>query len=364
MTAGHLVVGAGPVGTAVASLLASRDIPVRLVSRRGLGPDHPLVERVPADAADADRLRTLAAGSAVVYNCLNPPYHRWPQDWPPMAHALLAAAESAGAVLATVSNLYVYGPVDGPMTPDLPLAAPGPKAKVRAEMWRDALAAHEAGRVRVTEVRGSDYLTTGRNSHLGDLVVVEQAQSSASPHLDESKGLRQLRECGKNRGAPGNLVGLSAAGPQHRQNAIGVSARPCQASLRILDGNSVPTQGTEEQVRLALAELHALQQPEDGAVLGDGQCQLLVNRRRAPRRHSRPPAVQIRGPTHRCLQNVYCSRRLSSSSAYSSPRIGAAALLSNARGYRVMSSVSSSPFRSIRSHVTLAPSSSSANAIP
>ncbi|MDQ2882581.1 MAG: hypothetical protein M3Y48_15640 [Actinomycetota bacterium] len=87
------------------------------------------------------------------------------------ADALLAAAESAGAVLATVSNLYVYGPVNGPMTPDLPLAAPGPKAKVRARMWRDALAAHESGRVRVTEVRGSDYLTTGRNSHLGDLVA-------------------------------------------------------------------------------------------------------------------------------------------------------------------------------------------------
>lgn len=171
MTARHLVVGAGPVGTAVASLLAGRDIPVRLVSRRGLGPNHPLVERVPADAADTDRLRTLAAGSAVIYNCLNPPYHRWPQDWPPMAEALLAAAESADAVLATVSNLYVYGPVDGPMTPDLPMAAPGPKAKVRAQMWRDALAAHESGRVRVTEVRGSDYLTPGRNSHLGDLVA-------------------------------------------------------------------------------------------------------------------------------------------------------------------------------------------------
>lgn len=88
-----------------------------------------------------------------------------------MAEALLAAAESAGAVLATVSNLYVYGPVDGPMTPDLPMAAPGPKATVRAQMWRDALAVHESGRVRVTEVRGSDYLTAGRNSHLGDLVA-------------------------------------------------------------------------------------------------------------------------------------------------------------------------------------------------
>jgi nucleoside-diphosphate-sugar epimerase len=38
-------------------------------------------------------------------------------------------------------------------------------------MWRDALAAHEAGRVRVTEVRGSDYVGPGAESHLGERVI-------------------------------------------------------------------------------------------------------------------------------------------------------------------------------------------------
>ncbi len=74
-------------------------------------------------------------------------------------------------MLATVSNLYPYGRVDGPITTDLAFDDPGPKARVRAAMWRDALAAHKEGRVRVTEVRGSDYLTVGANSHLGDLVT-------------------------------------------------------------------------------------------------------------------------------------------------------------------------------------------------
>jgi len=63
--------------------------------------------------------------------------------WPPIANALLVAAERSGAVLATTSNLYGYGPVSAPMTEATPLAATGTKGRVRVQMWRDALAAHE-----------------------------------------------------------------------------------------------------------------------------------------------------------------------------------------------------------------------------
>ncbi|QGN45412.1 NAD-dependent epimerase/dehydratase family protein [Micromonospora sp. WMMD558] len=160
----HVIVGAGPVGTATARLLAERGERVRVVSRRGAGPDHPAVERVAADATDADRLTALTTGAAALYNCANPAYHRWPVDWPPLAAALLNAAERTGAVLATVGNLYGYGPVDAPMTEATPLAATGTKGRVRNRMWADALAAHQAGRVRVTEVRGSDYLGAGTTS--------------------------------------------------------------------------------------------------------------------------------------------------------------------------------------------------------
>jgi nucleoside-diphosphate-sugar epimerase len=160
----HVIVGAGPVGTATARLLADRGEQVRVVTRRGTGPAHPGVERVAADAADADRLATLTAGADALHNCANPAYHRWATDWPPLAAALLTAAERTGAVLATVGNLYGYGPVDGPMTEATPPAATGTKGRVRNRMWADALAAHRAGRVRVTEVRGSDYLGADANS--------------------------------------------------------------------------------------------------------------------------------------------------------------------------------------------------------
>jgi nucleoside-diphosphate-sugar epimerase len=154
----HVIVGAGPVGTATATLLADRGERVRVVTRSGGGPVHPSIERVAADATDPDRLATIAEGAAAIYNCANPQYHRWLTDWPPLAAALLVAAERSGAVLATASNLYGYGEVDATITPDTPLAATHPKLKLRADMWRAALAAHEAGRVRATEVRASDYV--------------------------------------------------------------------------------------------------------------------------------------------------------------------------------------------------------------
>jgi nucleoside-diphosphate-sugar epimerase len=167
----HIVVGAGPIGTATALLLAERGEEVVMVTRSGSGPTHHAVTRTAADASSSARMTELATGSVAIYNCANPAYHRWPTDWPPLAHALLTAAERSDAVLATVSNLYGYGPVSGPMTEDLPLTAHGTKGLTRAQMWREALAAHDAGRVRATEVRGSDYVGPGAQSHIGDRLV-------------------------------------------------------------------------------------------------------------------------------------------------------------------------------------------------
>ena len=175
-----VVIGAGVIGNRVAELLAERGDRVSVVSRRGAGPDG--VAHVAADAADAGAMARLAEGAAVIYNCVNPPYHRWPADWPPIAASLLAAAERSGAVLVTLSNLYGYGPAapspgNGgydaahPMTEAAPLAATGPKGRVRARVWQDARAAHQAGRVRAAEVRAADFVGPGAQSALGERIV-------------------------------------------------------------------------------------------------------------------------------------------------------------------------------------------------
>ena len=154
----HVIVGAGPVGTATANLLADRGEQVRVITRRGTGPQRPEVERTAADATDSERLSELTKGADALYNCASPLYHRWLTDWPPLASALLTAAERSGAVLAAMGNLYGYGRVSGSITQKTPLAATHPKLRMRAQMWQDALAAAEAGRIRTTEVRASDYI--------------------------------------------------------------------------------------------------------------------------------------------------------------------------------------------------------------
>lgn len=72
-----------------------------------------------------------------------------------------------------MSNLYAYGPVDHPITEQDPLAPVGPKGRVRAEMWLEALAAHRAGRVRATEARASDYFGPGvrETGHIGERTI-------------------------------------------------------------------------------------------------------------------------------------------------------------------------------------------------
>jgi nucleoside-diphosphate-sugar epimerase len=153
----HVVVGAGAVGGAVARLLLARGEQVRVITRSGSGPDG--AERVAADAKSG--LTQYVEGASAIYSCAGPAYDKWTAEWPPLNAALIAAAEASGAVLVSTGNLYGYGPVDGPMTEDLPLQPNTVKGRVRAQLWNDALEAHEAGRIRTAEVRGSDYLGAG-----------------------------------------------------------------------------------------------------------------------------------------------------------------------------------------------------------
>ncbi|MFF5537981.1 NAD-dependent epimerase/dehydratase family protein [Streptomyces cinerochromogenes] len=154
----HVIVGAGATGSATARLLAAAGERVRLVTRRGSGPLHERIERVTADATDTARLIELTRGATTVFNCAMPPYDRWPAEFPPLAAAVLAAAERTGADYVMLGNIYAYGPTDEAAREDHPLAPTGIKGHVRARMWQDARAAHAAGRVRVTEVRASDFL--------------------------------------------------------------------------------------------------------------------------------------------------------------------------------------------------------------
>jgi nucleoside-diphosphate-sugar epimerase len=130
-----------------------------VVTRRGTGPAHPRIELAAADATSG--LVDLAKGAATLINCAMPPYNRWPEETPALSDALMNAAERTGAGYVNLSNAYSYGPADSPLADDLPLRPTTIKGRVRAQMYRDGLAAHEAGRLRFTEVRPADYLGVG-----------------------------------------------------------------------------------------------------------------------------------------------------------------------------------------------------------
>jgi nucleoside-diphosphate-sugar epimerase len=169
----HVVVGAGPVGTHLARLLAGRGSEVVVATRSGT-PVGEGISSVPLDAGDADALSRLTEGAVALYNCANPgDYTTWESVWPPLARSLRTTAERTGAVLAVTGNLYPYGPVPGGrMVEGMPDAATDHKGVLRSRMWADLAAAHAAGALRAVEVRGSDYVGTGvgANGHVTRVV--------------------------------------------------------------------------------------------------------------------------------------------------------------------------------------------------
>ncbi len=168
----HVVFGAGQVGCALTAHLAVLGLAVRVVSRHRPPALADGVEWRPADATDAEAATDAAQGATVIYQCLNAPYAKWPERFPPLQRGVLTAAERNGALLVSLENLYGYGSTGGkPMTEDLPLAAMTVNGRTRAAMTQELLGAAEAGRVRIAIGRASDFFGAGvTGSSLGERV--------------------------------------------------------------------------------------------------------------------------------------------------------------------------------------------------
>ena len=154
----HVIFGTGPVGLAVAAALLANEERVRLVSRSGKTIPPPGAELRRGDATDPASARALCVGATHVYNCTNPPdYHRWPEQFPPLQHGVLAGAAAHDARLIVMENLYMYGPHDGaPLTEETPLRGHGSRSTTRRQMTEELFRLHAAGVVRVTTGRASD----------------------------------------------------------------------------------------------------------------------------------------------------------------------------------------------------------------
>lgn len=173
-TARHVILGAGAIGTTLAEELVRRgESGIRLVSRSGRGVSD-AVEVVRGDVMDPAFLERVAAGARVVYQVLNPPYHRWFQEFPLLQASALRAARSAGARLVSMENVYLYGRPQGhPFVETDAALAHTRKGRVRGAMSADLLGAHRAGQVEVAIGRASDYYGPrgGAQSQLGDRAI-------------------------------------------------------------------------------------------------------------------------------------------------------------------------------------------------
>ena len=159
---------------------------MRAVSRSGRAnlPDD--VEAVAADVTESAEVERACDGAAVVYHCANPPYAKWRELHPPLMESIIEGAAAAEARLVFGDNLYAYGPVNGPLTEDLPLRAAGPNGRTRARIAEALLGAHEAGRIRATIGRGSDFF--GPHAHLstvGDRVVARAIEGKPAQVLGD-----------------------------------------------------------------------------------------------------------------------------------------------------------------------------------
>lgn len=153
----HLIIGTGPIGAGVARHLTAAGHDVTAINRSGkrgtLDAATPLLT---GDVHDAAFMASALDGVDVVYQCAQPPYHRWAEEFPALQRAVLDAAAAAGAKVVLADNLYGYGPPRGDViTEDTPQRPTTRKGQVRAAMDEEALA---DDRVQVALTRPANYV--------------------------------------------------------------------------------------------------------------------------------------------------------------------------------------------------------------
>ena len=180
MSEHNVIFGTGPLAQAVMRALLKRGHQVKMVNRSGKRPiDVPAeVEVVAGDAYNTTFTRSVTKHATVVFQCAQPEYHKWVQEFPPLQAAILEGAAANGAKLIVGENLYMYGDINGQLIHEgLPYAAQTRKGKVRAAMSNTLFDAHRAGKVRVAVARGSDFYGPGvLGSAFGERTLVPLLQ--------------------------------------------------------------------------------------------------------------------------------------------------------------------------------------------
>ncbi|WP_445155952.1 NAD-dependent epimerase/dehydratase family protein [Arthrobacter sp. Hor0625] len=152
----YVATGAGPVGWTVAEQLAAAGHRVKVLTRSGSGPAHPLIERIAVDVSDPAHLGQLFQGARAVFHCIHGSRYTaasWGRELPAAEQAVMAAAADAGAVVVFPESLYSYSAPEQTMREDSPREASGGKRGIRTAL----LAARAASAADTVSVVASDF---------------------------------------------------------------------------------------------------------------------------------------------------------------------------------------------------------------
>jgi nucleoside-diphosphate-sugar epimerase len=172
----HTILGAGgAIAHSLAGELASRHLPIRLVSRNPT--PTPGAEMMSADLTDREQTFKAIAGSAVVYLCvgLKYDYRIWRNQWPRIFENTLEACQQSRARLIFFDNVYMYGKTEGTMTEETPYDPSSRKGDLRARLATQLMSEVRKGHITATIARSADFYGPGTaKTSVPDLLVFQR----------------------------------------------------------------------------------------------------------------------------------------------------------------------------------------------
>ncbi|MEM7573888.1 MAG: NAD-dependent epimerase/dehydratase family protein [Bacteroidota bacterium] len=198
----------GHIGRPLAKELAQYTDQIRLVSRtpKAINPADQLYA---ADLFKREEVMQAVADSSIVYLTIGIPYRDpvWAKHWVPLIKNVIDACEAAQAKLVFFDNVYMYAPdeIDG-MDENTSVQPATFKGKIRAEVARLVLEAHQQGRIQAVICRAADFYGPNCTSSVIHETVVKPAVQGKTmrwlynidqPHnftftLDAAKATAQL----------------------------------------------------------------------------------------------------------------------------------------------------------------------------
>lgn len=154
----HILLGAGgAIGNPLAEELLSRNVGVKLVSRRGSSLFG--AESATADLTRSDDVLAVVEEASTVYLLAGLPYRLpvWREQWPVIMRNTITACQKKHARLIFFDNVYMYGKASGAMSESTPVNPCSQKGEIRAQIAEMLLTEIKDGSLKGLVARSADF---------------------------------------------------------------------------------------------------------------------------------------------------------------------------------------------------------------